>query len=217
MLAWDAVVIAGGAGSRLGGASKPELVVGGVALVDRTLAAVAGARAVMLVGGPRREGVGWTVEDPPRSGPAAAVAAGVAALAAAARGGGVGAGAGAPAGPAPWTVVLGVDTPRAEQAVQALLTAREGDGGALVDGATSCDGVTSFDGAWLVDGEGREQPLVAVYRTRVLAAHAEGDLIGASLRRLVGGLAMIAVPDTAGLSRDLDTWDDARFWKETLG
>ena len=206
-LAWDAVVIAGGAGSRLGGASKPELVVGGVALVDRTLAAVAGARAVMLVGGPRREGVGWTVEDPPRSGPAAAVAAGVAALAAAARG----AGAGAAAGPAPWTVVLGVDTPRAEQAVQALLAAREGDGGASPVGATS------FDGAWLVDGEGREQPLVAVYRTRVLAAHAEGDLIGASLRRLVGGLAMIAVPDTAGLSRDLDTWDDARFWKETLG
>lgn len=202
-LAWDAVVIAGGAGSRLGGASKPELVVGGVALVDRTLAAVSGARAVMLVGGPRREGVGWTVEDPPRSGPAAAVAAGVAALAAAARGGGV--------SPAPWTVVLGVDTPRAEQAVQALLAAREGDGGALVDGATS------FDGAWLVDGEGREQPLVAIYRTSALAAHAEGDLIGASLRRLVGGLAMIAVPDTAGLSRDLDTWDDARFWKETLG
>ena len=186
MSLWDAVIVAGGAGTRLGGASKPDLTVAGQTLLARTLEAVSGARGVVVVGGPRVDGVAWTVEDPPGSGPAAAVAAGVAALA---------------DGAAPWTVVLGVDTPLAADAVARLIAARD-------DGS---------DGAWLVDAEGRKQPLLAIYRTEALAARCEGTLANASLRRLTAGMDMVAVRDAEGLSRDLDTWDDARFWKEQLG
>jgi len=183
---WDAIIVAGGAGTRLGGASKPDLTVAGQTLLSRTLDAVNGARGVVVVGGPRARGVAWTVEDPPGSGPAAAVAAGIAALR---------------DGAAAWTVVLGVDTPLAADAVARLIGARDG----------------AADGVWLVDAEGREQPLLAIYRTDVLAARCEGALADASLRRLTTGLDMVAVRDSEGLSRDLDTWDDARFWKEQLG
>ena len=186
MSPWDAIIVAGGAGTRLGGASKPDLTVAGQTLLERTLDAVSGTRGVVVVGGPRVEGVSWTVEDPPGSGPAAAVAAGVASLA---------------DGAALWTVVLGVDTPLAADAVARLIAARD-------DGS---------DGAWLVDAEGREQPLLAIYRTEVLAARCEGTLANTSLRRLTTGMDMVAVRDAEGLSRDLDTWDDARFWKEQLG
>ncbi|MFD9249059.1 NTP transferase domain-containing protein, partial [Streptomyces bottropensis] len=41
--AFDAVVLAGGAARRLGGADKPALRVGGRALLDRVLTACAGA------------------------------------------------------------------------------------------------------------------------------------------------------------------------------
>lgn len=186
MTDWDAVVVAGGAGSRLGGASKPELMVGGSPLLDRALDAVAGARSVVTVGGPQRPGVLWTVEEPAGSGPAAALAAGLSALG---------------SHPAPWTVVLGVDTPRAAEAVPLLLAARSG----------------APDGAWVVDASGEMQPLLAIYRTSSLAARCDGDLAGSSLRRLVTGLAMVPVADPGGLSRDLDTWEDAQFWKERLG
>lgn len=175
------IVVAGGAGSRLGGVSKPELELGGVSLLDRALQAVEGAHRVVIVGGPRRDGVLWTVEDPPGGGPAAAVAAGLRALEAEGR--------------ADWTLVLGVDTPLAAQAVPLLMAARD------------------RDGAWLVDADGREQPLVAVYRTSALAQHAQGDLAGAPMRRLVGELDMCPVVDPAGLARDVDTWADVEHWR----
>ena len=185
---FDAIIVAGGAGSRLGGASKPDLDVGGTRLLDRALAAVAGAAAVVVVGGPRREGVPWTVEDPPGSGPAAGLAAGLAALAADGR------------VPSAVTVVLGVDTPLAGAAVPALAAAADGG-----------------RGAWLVDAEGFAQPLLAAYPTAGLAARCGGSHVGVSLRRLVDGLPMGEVADVDGVARDLDTWDDARWWKELLG
>ncbi|NED13442.1 NTP transferase domain-containing protein, partial [Streptomyces sp. SID9124] len=50
MTAYDAIVLAGGAAKRLGGADKPALRVGGRALLDRVLAACADARATVVVG-----------------------------------------------------------------------------------------------------------------------------------------------------------------------
>ncbi|MGV9756153.1 NTP transferase domain-containing protein, partial [Streptomyces tricolor] len=48
---YDAVVLAGGAARRLGGADKPGLRVGGRALLDRVLAACGSwSRAVMAIG-----------------------------------------------------------------------------------------------------------------------------------------------------------------------
>lgn len=73
------VVLAGGAARRLGGVDKPMLEVGGVALLHRAVAALGDADPVVVVG-PHRPGVPgvrWTREDPPGSGPVAALAAGL--------------------------------------------------------------------------------------------------------------------------------------------
>ena len=50
MIAYDAIIVAGGRGTRLGGVSKPDLSVGGMPLLDRTLVAVAGAQFAVIVG-----------------------------------------------------------------------------------------------------------------------------------------------------------------------
>lgn len=56
MTAYDAIVLAGGAAKRLGGADKPGVLVGGRALLDRVLGACAGAGTTVVVGegGPPR-------------------------------------------------------------------------------------------------------------------------------------------------------------------
>jgi molybdopterin-guanine dinucleotide biosynthesis protein A len=50
---YDAVVLAGGGASRMGGADKTALTVDGVPLLDRVLSAVADARTLIVVGEPR--------------------------------------------------------------------------------------------------------------------------------------------------------------------
>jgi molybdopterin-guanine dinucleotide biosynthesis protein A len=114
-----AVVLAGGAARRLGGVDKPALQVGGARLLDRVLTAVADAEQVVVVG-PRRplaRSVVWTREDPPGSGPAAALAAGLAAVT------------------ADQVVVLAADLPLLDaDAVRSLRQAAAGrDGAVLVD------------------------------------------------------------------------------------
>lgn len=79
-MSYDAVVLAGGSGRRLGGADKPALEVGGRSMLDTVLTACSGAGRTVVVG-PRRavaRPVTWTREDPPGGGPAAALAAGLA-------------------------------------------------------------------------------------------------------------------------------------------
>ncbi|MFF9149607.1 DUF6457 domain-containing protein [Streptomyces sp. NPDC014861] len=101
--AYDAVVLAGGAARRLGGVDKPGVRVGGRALLDRVLAACAGARLTVVVGDPRPtvRPVHWTREQPAGTGPLAALAAGAAALATTAPGaeGDTATDAAGPAGP----------------------------------------------------------------------------------------------------------------------
>lgn len=79
---WAAVVLAGGAASRLGGRHKPALPVAGRTLLDTALTAVASAAETVVVGPevPTCRPVRWTREDPPGGGPVAALAAGLAAL-----------------------------------------------------------------------------------------------------------------------------------------
>lgn len=76
---YDAIVLAGGAAQRLGGADKPGLTVDGQSLLDRVLRAVADADTRVVVGPPRATAVPalWTQEAPPGGGPVAAVAAGL--------------------------------------------------------------------------------------------------------------------------------------------
>ena len=190
---FDAVVLAGGLARRLDGADKPALEIGGVTLLDRVLAACAGAREVVCVG-PRRDTrrrVRWTREDPPGSGPVAALAAGLAETAAA--------DPADPDGAAGPVVVLAADLPFLDaDIVHSLWTAAAG-----------------HDGAVLVDGEGRDQWLAACYarerlaaRISKLAAENGGSAAGLSLRRLLSGADLVRVPDPGHGSVDCDTWED---------
>lgn len=114
---FDAVVLAGGSGRRLGGVDKPALDVGGSTLLDRVLRAVEGAGAVVVVGPPRDlpPHVVQLREDPPGGGPAAALAAGLGAVA------------------APAVAVLAADLPQVSVAlVTALRAAAAGHDGALL-------------------------------------------------------------------------------------
>ncbi|MFR9798389.1 NTP transferase domain-containing protein [Streptomyces sp. MS06] len=136
--AYDAVVLAGGAARRLGGTDKPGVAVGGRALLDRVLAACAGARTTVVVAEPRPTArpVHWAREEPPGGGPLAALDAGLRRTT------------------APHVLVLSADLPFLDQpTVRRLLAAlRE----------------TGADGALLTDAEGRDQPLVAAYRASAL-------------------------------------------------
>lgn len=78
---FDAIILAGGRGSRLGGIDKASLVHRGRTLLQHALDAVADARRVVVVGDrPAVDGVLHAVEDPAGGGPAAAVGAGLAEL-----------------------------------------------------------------------------------------------------------------------------------------
>ncbi|WP_282701137.1 NTP transferase domain-containing protein [Streptomyces sp. CC219B] len=181
---YDAVVLAGGAARRLGGADKPGLRVGGRALLDRVLAACADARTTVVVADPRPTArpVTWEREDPPGGGPLAALAAGLRPTTAG------------------HVVVLSADLPFLDAGTVRRLLA------ALRD--------TPADGAVLTDTDGRDQPLVAAYRAsalrRALGALTDdrgGGLAGLPLRRLTAALDLIRVPDPVA-SFDCDTWDD---------
>lgn len=190
-LAHDAVVLAGGAARRLGGADKPGLRVGGRALLDRVLAACADADTTVVVADPRPTArpVRWAREEPAGAGPLAALDAGLRHTT------------------ADHVVVLSADLPFLERdTVRRLLTALRAG---------------RADGVLLTDADGRDQPLVAAYRAqalrRALAALAraasedgsarDGALTGLPLRRLTAALDLTRVPDDVA-SFDCDTWDD---------
>lgn len=79
MPTYDAVVLAGGAGSRLGGVDKAELRFAGATSLDRVLTACAGAATTVVVGPrrPTKRSVVWVQERPPGGGPLPALAAGL--------------------------------------------------------------------------------------------------------------------------------------------
>ena len=190
-MTFDAIVLAGGRALRLGGASKPDVEVGGVALLDHALAAVAGANHVVVVGPPQvaRPGVATVLEDPPDGGPVAGLAAGLDAL---------------PADGPELVVVLACDVPGAGRVLPALLAAAEG---------------TVADGARMLGAEGRPQHLVAVYRRTTLrtALAALPAVHGAAMHRLVGGLRLVDVADGEDATADADTWADVERLDATLG
>lgn len=189
MTPYDVIVPAGGAARRLGGADKPGLTVGETSLLDRVLAACAGARTTVVVGPARltaRTGVRWTREQPPGGGPVAAVAAGLDLVTAGT------------------VLLLAADLPFLDRrTVERLVAALDGAG-------------PTADAAVLVDAGGREQPLAAAYRTAPLrtALAGLGDPEGLPLRRLVGGLARILVADIDNVAYDCDTWEDLEQARE---
>lgn len=180
---YDAVVLAGGAARRLGGADKPGVRVGGRPLLDRVLAACADAATTVVVADPRPTArpVRWAREEPSGAGPVAALDAGLRYTT------------------AEHLVLLSADLPFLEAAtVRRLLAALR---------------TSAAEGALLTDAGGRDQPLVAAYRTAALRRElttltgAHGGLTGLPLRRLTGALDLTRVPDPVA-SFDCDTWDD---------
>jgi molybdopterin-guanine dinucleotide biosynthesis protein A len=189
---YAAIVLAGGAGSRLGGVDKATIDIDGRTLLDRALAAVDQAARIVVVGPTRPvpEHVVVTQERPPGGGPVAAVAAGLVAL--------------GELGDErlderlDLVVVLACDMPFVDAgAVEQLVTA-----------ATTRPG----DGAALVDADGRRQHLAAAYRIIPLRAalHAMGDVDGAAMRHVVQRLTMVEIEADPEITLDTDTWSDVR-------
>lgn len=178
------MVLAGGRASRLGGVAKPAIAIGGRALLDRVLDAVADAAPRIVVGpGPGvPDGVLVTHEEPAGGGPVAALAAGLALVPKHLR----------------WTAVLAADLPfLTPDAVTALRQAAAGR-----------------DGAVLVDDAGRDQYLAGVWRIAALtrALVDIGEPSGASVRRLATGLDLARVSHAADPPPwfDCDDPDDVR-------
>jgi molybdopterin-guanine dinucleotide biosynthesis protein A len=195
---FDAVILAGGRSSRLGGSPKSALMFDGATLLERSLAAAADARHTVVVG-PETAGLPGGVltsrEDPPFAGPAAAIAAGLGAL----RG----------ADQADMVLVLACDMPRVGDAVRALLDALPGPGPGPGAGAGA-----GADGVMAASADGRLQPLAGFYSTAALeravqAAAARNALVHGSVFALLASLDVQAVVVPAGSTDDVDTWDDA--------
>ncbi|GHC87304.1 molybdenum cofactor guanylyltransferase [Nocardiopsis terrae] len=134
----DAVVLAGGAAARMGGADKPGLAVAGRTLLERVVDAVRDHHpgAHVTVVGPERDRprARYVREDPPGGGPVPALRAGL------------------PHVGAPWFALLAADLPYlAPEHLAALGAAAPG-----------------HDGAVLVDAAGRAQWLTGVWRTEAL-------------------------------------------------
>ena len=185
---FDAVVLAGGAGSRLGGVDKAAVQLAGRSLLSRPLEAVRGARNLVVVGDtaaavPAR--ALRVVEEPAGGGPAAASVAGLRAI----------------QDPAEWTCLIACDVPGAVRAIQLL---------GAVDAGES-------DGVVLTEPAGRRQWLLGRYRSRALrsAAQALGDPANRSMRALLGELRLVDVP-VDDVWRDVDTWDDHDRWTQAL-
>ncbi|MET9433450.1 DUF6457 domain-containing protein [Streptomyces sp. NPDC006551] len=230
--AYDAIVLAGGAARRLGGVDKPQVRVGGRALLDRVLGGCRGAGRTVVVGS-RRETVRpveWAGEEPPGGGPLAALGAGVRAVTAGT------------------VLVLSADLPFLdEETGHRLLDALAETPAAGTSGpeapddrnsqapgdrnapdaprpddaprpgaphAGSAEAAVPAEAAVLVDSEGRDQPLVAAYRTEplrreiALIAAEHGTLTGLPLRLLTRRLRTVRVTAEPLASFDCDTWED---------
>ena len=181
-MTYDAIVLAGGAARRLGGADKPGLRVGGRALLDRVLDACADAGTTVVVGGRRATArpVRWAREDPPGGGPLAALDAGLRATTAG------------------LVLVLSADLPFLDRDTVRALLAADGPDGALLRDPDGRDQplVAAY----------RAEPL---RREIALLATEHGTLNGLPLRALTAELDLTPVAAAAPLaSFDCDTWED---------
>ena len=182
---FDAVVLAGGAAARFGGADKPGLDLDGRPLLAHVLDAVAAAERRVVVGPPRDVPPGVLVcrEVPPGGGPVAALAAGIVHTNASS------------------VVVLAADLPWISPAVDRLLAGLEADN---IEAAILVDRngrLNPLAAAWR--------------RSTLLAALAREPPTGRAMRRLLAGVPLLLILDEDGWSFDCDTQADldrARTW-----
>ena len=198
-----AVVVAGGASRRLNHVPKASLSDGKNTLLGCALEAVAAASPRVVVGPeslPLPSGVLRTREDPPFSGPAAAIHAGLECIAADCERSQV---------PLPeWCLILGVDTPRIAPAVQQLIAAARAAEQASVGQSAPTDSESSA-GFWGV-AEGIYQPLVGIYRFDAIRSVFSTGTTDASVRSFLRRLNPVAVQMSAADTADVDTWEQAQ-------
>jgi molybdopterin-guanine dinucleotide biosynthesis protein A len=212
---FDAVILAGGRSTRLAGADKPGLEVGGTPMLVTVAraAAVAGARKLIVVGPARAGPVGDALasaaaavpgglcvvrEEPPGGGPVPALRRGLVEVA------------------APWLVLLAADLPfltggqlsdllaRADGGRGDSAGGRAGGGGAGGGGAGG--GGAGGGGAVLTDDDGRPQWLAGCWQTGALRAALaiyQGNSLGGVLAPL-SPLLVRPVASSAGLAPWLD-------------
>ena len=189
---FDAVVLVGGRGSRLGGVDKAALDLGGHPLVDASLNAARGARTLVVVGrtsAPLPSRAVLTQEEPAGSGPAAGFARGLTSI----------------TDPASWTLLLGCDVPGAGDAVRRLLN------------ASAAGAVADVDGFVLTDADGRAQWMLGLYRTASVRVAVDASAAtNLSMRTLFAGLDLVRVPPAGREWHDVDTWADHAAWTEHL-
>lgn len=199
------VVLAGGTGQRLGGAEKSLLPLQGYPLWRWMVASLARAGLAQLprvLVTPRlsaidARGFAQTCEEPPRSGPAAAVVTGAHFLQA---------DSSAPTWcPDDYLAVLPVDAPLSALALPLLLasastTARE-DGAAL---------------AFMAQAQGQVQRVTGIMSATHLGALTAGDYRNCSMRRLLETFSLHQVPVPPHLVIDIDTPADRQRMVQAL-
>lgn len=204
-----AVVVAGGASRRLNHVPKASLSDGTSTLLDCALEAVASASPRVVVGPeslPLPSGVLRTRENPPFSGPAAAIHAGLECIAADCE---------RSQAPLPsWCLILGVDTPRIAPAVQQLIAAARGAEQAATATPSPTDSEAPNDseasaGFWGV-AEGIYQPLVGIYRFDSIRSVFSTGTTDASVRSFLRRLNPVSVQMSAADTADVDTWEQAQ-------
>lgn len=192
----DAIVFAGGRGSRLGGRDKATLKLAGERLVDRAVDAArrSGARRIVVVGPNHAipaDCIGAR-EDPPFGGPLAALVAGLRAL--------------EPSGSDSEVLLLSCDLVQPAAVVELLAAAvrdnKAGNGPPAEEPP---------DAHVLSDPDGRSQWLAGRYRLPALRDGVEalgGDVAGGRLRAALSGLRIRQIPAPARAVADIDTPED---------
>ena len=190
---FDALILAGGRGSRLEGVDKAALLLENERLVDRVIAATrrAGVSQVVIVG-PTDAGAHADLvvrEEPPFSGPLAAVGRGIEEI------------------EAPWVMLLACDLQHPDQVVDQLLSAL------LNVSKSQQSGVShqKIQGVVLSDESGNRQWLASCINTAVLrdaldsVLREKGSLDGGSLAAVFGHIEFFSAVAHPGSTQDIDT------------
>lgn len=200
------LILAGGAGTRLGGRSKADLPVGGRlldVLLDGCAPLVTGETVVVAPPGVMvLDGVVRVLEDPPFGGPLAGIGAGVEALLAHIEGGPTGEDV---------VALVSVDSPGMVTLLPTLMR--------TLAAHPEADGAMGFGG----EPEPFAQYLMGVYRLgalhHCLRQAAEGAPTGLrdqGVRKWLRHLDVVPVPCAPSVCRDIDTPEDLAWWQAVM-
>ncbi len=196
------IILAGGTAARLGGVSKPDLMLGDKTLLERTVQEVRCTvpRAMVVAVAPPDvavpDGVVRALEDPPLGGPVAGIAAGLESLQLV-------------SGYHPRSLIAlsTCDAPFAPRLYPALEYALQRTA------LTESSRIESFVGAVPVLAEGTggsfRQYLQGIYRGDILEELCRGKVRDRSVRSFFRGIPLIEIVDATQVGMDVDTWEDA--------